>query len=530
MYLPISLSIYCGALSPSVLESRRCTDDCLRKDIRRLAVLPATLPELIELLTDVLRNYGVDFPAYTFISSPPQADFCGADLYSPLNALRQDELDSHLRLSTDMEMLTLRHAFYNALLRAEARCIKLSLEERIARLRSDNDARVLLLRVLRQIYTLGCQVGIDSVCINMSLATLYLDLTIAFGFLLRPTDYLDFHDLLCDPHFRRCILPGEEEKYIILQDENLVKALVNGREVRFLEEYFSAARAASPADASLLEERAGQLYEELAVLVVGLSFVPAAHHPLLRGLTALENHLFFHYSGLQQEGGDRFARFTDGSWISLRYTDLCSSRYGDDKRYVEARSAYDWVTAQLNKPCFSFLHPGITLADSLPRRLYAYLLERKQLYAEHFASSFAPVQPVKDLPVVSLQHDASMAVDETELHSMLAFLYKQSTSWLLQPAQARSLEVFFVHFLRTHTIITLSATKKIKIRSGFSELLYGLFLYYCSKRGVKAEECAKFLIEVFETQATLQTFYKNGSHRYIQKYMAFCRENSLNPG
>lgn len=530
MYLPISRSIYCGALSSSALEGHCCTDECLRKDTLRLALLPATLPQLIELLTDVLRNYGVDFPAFPFSSSLPQADLGDADHYSPLHALRQDELDSLLRLSADTQKLALRHAFCDALLRAEARWLKLSLEEHIARLRSDNDARVLLLRILHEIYTLGSQVGIDSGSINVSLATLYLDLTIAFGFLLRPTDYLDFHDLLCDPHFRRCMLPDEEQKYTILLDENRVKALVNGLEVRFLEDQFFVARAASPADASMLAERAGRLYEELSVLIAGLSFVPAARHRLLRGVTALENHLFFLYSGIQPEAGNCFARLTDGNWIALHYYNLRSGRYADDKRYVEARSAYDWVTAQLNEPCFAFLHPGIALRDSLPRLLHAHLLERKKLYAEHFASSFAPVQPGEDLSVMCKQPDASLAVDETEVHGMLGFLYEQSTSWLSQPVQAKSLEIFFCHFLRTHTIITISATEKIKIRNGCFELLYGMFLYYCSKRGVRAEECAKFLAEVFETQATLQTFYKNGTHRYIQKYTAFCRENSQNPG
>lgn len=140
MFLPISRSIYCGALSPSALEGHRCTDECLRKDARRLAVLPARLPELTERLADVLRNYGVDFPPFPAVSLLTEADSCDTDFYSPLSLLRGDELDSMLRLSTDMEMLTPTHAFYVALLRAEAHWLKLSLEEQIARLRSDNDA------------------------------------------------------------------------------------------------------------------------------------------------------------------------------------------------------------------------------------------------------------------------------------------------------------------------------------------------------------------------------------------------------
>lgn len=526
MFLPISRSIYCGALSPSALEGHRCTDECLRKDARRLAVLPAGLPELTERLADVLRNYGADFPPFPVVSLLPEADSCDTDFYSPLSLLRGDELDSMLRLSTDMEMLTPSHAFYDALLRAEARWLKLNLEEQITRLRSDNDARVLLLRVLNEVYALGCQVGTDSGAINAALATLYLDLTIVFGFLLRPTDYLDCHDLLCDPHFRRRMLPDEELKYNILRDENRVKALVNGREVRFLEDQFSGVRVASPADAPMRQELAGRLYEELATLIAGLSFVPADRHRLLRGITVLENYLFLLYSNRCVEVDDCFARFSDYCWMKHCCDNLRSRHYGDDRHYADGRSAYDWVEGQINEPCFTFLHPGIALTDSLPRLLRAPLLERKRLYAENYASPFTPVLPGEELSSVSMQPVASGVVNEAEVHRMLAFLYEHSSSWLSQPVHAKRLEMLFCHFLHTNTISTLTAAQKIGLRKGCSEQLYGLFLYYCSKRGVKSEDCAKFLIEVLDTNATLKTFYKNGAHRYIQKYKDFCKENN----
>lgn len=522
MFLPISRSIYCGALSPSALEVRRCTDECLRRDVQKLMFLPSGLTELTKLLSDVLQCYGVElssFPTMSYFSGVALDD---SELYSPICAMREDELDCMLRLVPSMEVLTPRYSFYGALLRGEVRWLKLNLEQQIKMLRSDNDARILLLRVLDEIYSLVGQVGDFPGGLKVSLGALYLDLTIVFGSLLRPTDYLDYHAMQCGMCFSQRILLDEERKYAILQKENLVKSIVNHQEVHFLEEqtYHSCATCSMAAVAD--EERAGRLYSELATLTTGLPADATCPSRLWRGVTALENHLFFLYSGLSVEEGDHYSMFTDGCWIGNRFIDLRRDCYSRDRDYNVGRAAYDWIDSQLDERCFTFLSPLIAPKDSLPRRLRVHLLKRRGIYKEYFVSLFPPEAEQEELSTVSVRPFSSKVVDDAEVHCMLAFLYEKSSSWLSQSEEAQRLETLFCHFLHTNKITPVPTKEKLKIRSGYSEQLYGLFLHYCNVRNGDADNYAKFLMEVLDTQVTSQTFYKNGA-RYTRKYVDFCK-------
>lgn len=526
MFLPISRSIYCGALSPSALEARHCADECLRRDVQKLMFLPFCLAELTKLLSDVLRSYGAEFPSFPAVSSFPANKMYYPDFYSPICAMREDELDCMLRLAPGMEVLTPRYSFYSALLRGEVRWLKLNLAQQIEMLRSDNDARILLLRVLDEIYSLVGQVGDFPGGLKVALGALYLDLTIVFGSLLRSTDYLDYHAIQCGVCFCQRTLPDEERKYAILQNESQVKSIVNHQEIRFLEEYTHSSCTTSSMTAAVNEECAGRLYGELAALTTELPADSACQNRLWRGITALENHLFFLYSGLPVENGDHYSMFTDGCWIGNRFIDLRRGYYSKDRDYSEGRTAYDWIDSQLDEHCFTFLSPLIAPEDSLPRRLRIHLLKRRGIYKEYFVSTFPPVGGVEELSTVPVKPFTSKVVDDAEVHRMLAFLHEDSSSWLLQSGQAQRLETLFCHFLHTNKITPVPTKEKLKIRSGYSEQLYGLFLHYCDVRNGDADNYAKFLMETLVTQATPQTFYKNGA-RYVRKYTAFCKQHEL---
>lgn len=529
MFLPISRSIYCGALSPSALEACHCTDECLRRDVQRLMFLPARLSELTELLSDVLGSYGVELPPFPSAVPFPSERFCFPDLHTSLSAMREDELDCMLRLTPDMEVFTLRFRFYEALLRGEVRWLKLNIGEQIEKLHSHNEARMLLLRVLDEIYLFIGQAGNSQGGLKVALGELYLDLTIVFGSLLHATDYLDYHTLQYSVCSGRRTLPDEEKKYAILLGENRVKAIVNELEIYFLGRGTTDFRGLPAPTARMLEERAGRLYGELVTLITALSAGLALPERFLRGVTALENYLFFYYSGLPVEKGDHYKQFTDGNWLGCRFNDFRQSHYSEGYRYSEARTAYDWIDRQLDERCFTFLSPLIAPEGSLARLLRAYLQKQRTLYQDNFASSFVPVGREGGVATVASIPVTPKVVDESEVHRILAFLYDETASWLSQPRQALHLENLFCHFLHTGDIPSVPADAKVKICSGRSELLYGLFLHYCKvRKGGDTDSCAKFLREVLDTQITLDTLHKNVSRYVDKKYIPFCKENNLN--
>ena len=306
-----------------------------------------------------------------------------------------------------------------------------------------------------------------------------------------------------------------------------MKVILRNQEVRFLEERTDNAGMASWDAAKVREKHACKLYGELAALTTDLPEDSSARKRLLRGVTALENHLFFFYSGFPVGEGDHYALFTDGNWIGHCFTNLRDEHYSKACHCSQGRAAYDWIDRQLDERCFTFLSSLISPEESLARRLRAHLQKQRKLYEVNFAQSFTPVGKEEELATVHIQPFASKVVDEVEVRRMLAFLGEQSGSWLSQPGHAKRLESLFCHFLQTGDIPSLSVREKVKIRSGCSELFYGLFLHHCNARHGDVDSYAKFMVEVLATQATLATFHKNGA-RYVLKYIAFCKKNSLN--
>lgn len=196
MYLPVTNTIFSGALSPSALDGQHSIDEHLKQDVRRLENLPSRLDGVSALLAGVLEGWKVEMPPFPFsFYRRTDLSFC-YELYTPLLGLREDELDCALRLSGYMEIATTRYNFYAALLKAESRWLKLNLWEKIQSLHSDNDSRIMLVEVLDEIYdtyTLLRDHGARKIQVtvsrqlHVSLAMLYLDLTITFGSLLRAT-------------------------------------------------------------------------------------------------------------------------------------------------------------------------------------------------------------------------------------------------------------------------------------------------------------------------------------------------------
>lgn len=509
MYLPITNTIFSGALSPSALDGQCSIDERLKQDVRRLENLPATLQQISALLAAVLAGWNAEMPPLPLFLCW-QADFLFRyELYTPLLGLRADELDYALRLSGYMEISTSRYSFYAALLKAESRWLKLSLWEKIQSLHSDDDSRILLVEVLDEIYdtyTLlkdhgarSVQVGVSRQ-LHISLAMLYLDLTITFGSLLHATDYRAYYDVVNDTYSHQPMSEVAELEYAILQGENQVRKLVGGAGVS-----------------------AEKVYGELVDLHACLSGGTVSKDRLCRGVLALENYLFFYLSGISLEPDERFLLLTDKRWIDHRLTDISLEYYSGDQSYSEARGARNWIAGQLREPCFTFLSPLIELEESLPRQLRSFLQKKKSLYEKNFSGTFVPFDKQQISLVVPLQNLVSKEVDEGQVHKMLAFLSENKGAregTLMQQAQIQQLHGNYCHFLRTGAIPPLGGRKKITVPKGRAGIIYGLFFDDCDVRQADAAEYAKFLAEVLDTDATAESLRSN-VQRYVQAFRRF---------
>ena len=236
MFIPLTIAIFSGALSPSCLEGQHYISARLQQATWKLEDLPGESGELTGRLREILSDWHVDLPCPSFDFLPSASHFPDFNATAALCRLRVEEMEYTLNVLYCEEQPTVRYLFYSALLRAEARWLKLLLKEKISRLRSDIDARLLLCEVLEEVYGTGVLVdeasrrGLSAeLCgqLKGALASLYLELTINFGHLLQSADYMGYRYLFNDARYFHPVRECEVLKYDILQAGNRVKRLVS---------------------------------------------------------------------------------------------------------------------------------------------------------------------------------------------------------------------------------------------------------------------------------------------------------------
>lgn len=193
MFIPLTITIFSGALSPSCLEGQRYVSERLQQSTRKLMNLPGSLDGLTDQLKEILSDWQVDLPVPSFLFLSSTSPFSDFDATAVLCRLRVEEMEYVATVSYGEQQSTPRYYFYKTLLQAEARWLNLLLKDRISRMNSDHAARLLLCEVLEEVYCTGvamddaCRRGVSSeLCgqLKGALASLYMTRLIDFGYLL----------------------------------------------------------------------------------------------------------------------------------------------------------------------------------------------------------------------------------------------------------------------------------------------------------------------------------------------------------
>ncbi|WP_025834228.1 hypothetical protein [Bacteroides rodentium] len=534
MFIPLTIAILRGVLSPASLAGKGLSSGKLRQAVRMLRLLPDSAEGVALLLQRVFEEcqVHVELPASRFF--PSFRHFQRSDDTACLCRLRKDEMEYYfLHLAYGDEPATDQGIFYQALLHAESRWLRLLLQEEISHIYSDADARMLLCEVLEEIYSVGADADeaalrgfMPEVCLQLkgALASLYLNLTVDFGYLLEPLDYLDYHSLLADARYQHSLDAREAWEYDVYQMGNKACGLVASEK------------------ASRREHEALLLYEKMQILCEGMGELTASS-PLCRGMILLENFLFCLFCDLladaDREKGIRLLFSPDklACWgIGLR-----DNLYSDHLRSREGRSACYCVQRQLDKRCFTFLSPRLQGEGSIPRMLRAYLCRNKELYEENYARSFISINSAAPLATVPVAV-TGMNPQQDEIHSLLGFLdymtaatdanadgKNRKTTKKEQekkPTPAILLERLFFIFL-CQGDISAKYCKSVVICAGRLEVVYGAIFYYQKKRGGKLEDYARFLLTVCaDTNTELKNMTKN-ANRYRDAYENYAAEQNM---
>lgn len=511
MYLPLSFAMFGGVLSPSSLERCPYLSESLNLAIGRLRLLPASLPELTKSIESTLSALGLRLRLR--LPVPVKDLSFDFDNRATLCQLRYDEMEYVLDLSYAEPTGRSIEAFYDALLRAEARWLRRSLAECIGQLSSDRKARQLLCEVLDEVYATGARADEMERCgwtpglcklMKGALASLYLELTIDFGHLLEPMDYLDYSTLLRDPCYSHSASPVERQEYEIRQMGNLVKRLLGYKET------------------DVGEEDARALYEGLAELLSSLLPELADRPGLWKGVTVLESFLFLLYSGISCQGETPYRLLSDPRRTTEMLDELYRTRYSTHQKMREGRLAAQWIEGKMREYCFGFLQQKLTHCGSLPRYLYGYLQRQLQVYEEHYDSTFVIIEEREKMSIAPMPSSESEEKDSQDLYDALAALGRtvdDKGERLMNEESLNLLKSNFISFRQTGKV-EASCCHRIKLPNRHTEALYGIFFEFCRIHKGEKKAYAKFLSLMSEAVVDVDNLMKN-SRRYIRAYNAF---------
>lgn len=411
------------------------------------------------------------------------------------------------------------HRFYDTRLQSEAFRLKERLNRQVALCPSEVDARLLLCRVLEELYDTGVRMDEavrrhvqPQLCglLKGVLASLYLELTVDFGHLLDEGDYSDYRCLLADVRYRHPVDEDEALRYDIMQKGNRVK------------------RLSREPDTARCEEQASRLYAELLPLLARLNRTQEQEPALWQGVVALENLLFLLRGPYRPADALHYELWVDEQWMQGCLSHLRDNHYDGHLGYSEARGAAQWVMRKLDEPCLAFLSPRVPGKASLPRRLRSYLLDLQALYEQNYAASFVPVCPDGKLVMVGVDGRIPSRPDAAEVHALLEFLRVKRDKTgvrLMTDEHVQWLEEDFLAFLQG-AALPVEHLNRVKIRSGYAEKVYGLFYHYVKVKKGDKRGCWVFLSSILDVDTTAEDMYKN-SARYLKAYLAFAKEENL---
>lgn len=93
MFIPLTITIFSGALSPSCLEGQRYVSERLQQSTRKLMNLPGSLDGLTDQLKEILSDWQVDLPVPSFLFLSSASPFSDFDATAVLCRLRVEEME-----------------------------------------------------------------------------------------------------------------------------------------------------------------------------------------------------------------------------------------------------------------------------------------------------------------------------------------------------------------------------------------------------------------------------------------------------
>ena len=93
MFIPLTITIFSGALSPSCLEGQRYVSERLQQSTRKLMNLPGSLDGLTDQLKEILSDWQVDLPVPSFLFLSSTSPFSDFDATAVLCRLRVEEME-----------------------------------------------------------------------------------------------------------------------------------------------------------------------------------------------------------------------------------------------------------------------------------------------------------------------------------------------------------------------------------------------------------------------------------------------------
>lgn len=512
MYLPLSFALLGGALSPSSLERCPYLPESLHLAIGRLRLLPTSLTDLEESIQGALSALGVPLRLHLPVDSPNISfDF---DNRAAICRLRIHEMEYAPCLTYAESTGKPIELFYDALLRAEACWLCRSLAGRIEQLASAGKARRLLCEVLDEVYATGVRAGEAGRCgwhpglcnlLRGALASLYLKLTIDFGHLLEPRDYLDYSMLLCDPCYAHSASPAEWQEYEIRRTGNRVRRLLSTGE-------------------QVDEAKARMLYEELVGQLLALPRELAGRPGLWREVAVLEGFLFCCYSHVaMDEGVPPYRLLSDPGWMARKQEELYASRYAAHQTMGEGRTAAIWLESKMREHCFSFLFANLPCSDSLPRLLYARLHRQLQVYEAHYNAVFTPVDEGGRLAIAATGLRVPDPVKIRKAIQALGDATNKKGEQLMSKESQNLLEVNILAFIRGGRPESLHPCR-IKICGGRAEVFYGFIFHCCDTFKGEVKKYILFLHSIVDDIPSDTNLKKNRS-RYLKAYDKFVEES-----
>lgn len=529
MFTPFALSIYRGALSPRRLGACGISSGQFLQTARQLELCDGTADALCACIASLVPGYSLPSCSLADVlsgcSTPISSAFSSfTESSSLLCPLRQAEMESTALTGRAWASHSPLAAFYAALLSAETRCLLCSLSQCFPRLHSAEEARVLLGRVLDEVYTLGVLVGDAASAaggdwwrrmLKEGMASLYLDLTANFSYLLEADDFLDYPTLFSTSGYA-AVCPSDGQTFA--RNALLYKVHIKGNKVRRL---LSLHGRGVSCTVSVDELRA--CYDDLSILWSLLNEKTFSHSHLLSTLRALEDALYFATCPYTDSPVYDYCLLHDASWNSEQAEVLYDCYYSTHYRTSQSRSASHQLEAYLHHRSLAFLGDDTLPTGSIPRLLRQRIRYHLECYTRCYDATFRPLMPDKGFAEVPAPHP-SLEPDDHAIHRRMSFFSDRKDAEghpLMQPQELIRLEHLFLDFLRGKMLPVLP--QKLAIPRSFNRIFYGFFFCFQQELGGDKELYAQFLLGVFVTDATVNSLMKNYA-RCIEAYQQYAHK------